>query len=238
MRDDMIKSELISEDACPKKTLREGGASLRKEALLALWTNTDITASECLRLDIGDINTEKCEINVSGRRGRRIVKYTDPAGEVIEAYIGYRKSIQVSGDDKDALFITSGNKRIAYANLHQIIKNIPKNAAATKSAVAQSKRGNRDEFENLLGNLPPFCKDYFIGIAQKTTELTRINYARDLGIFFNFLKTETEAFAGTELSDFTVKMLDNVTAEEIERFLFYVTDYVCETEDGNEILTQ
>ena len=235
MRDDMTKSESPSEDACPEKTSREGGASLRKEALLALWTNTDITASECLRLDIGDINTEKCEITASGRYGRRIVKYTNSVGETLEAYMGYRKSIQVSGDDKDALFITSRNKRIAYPNLHQIIKNIPKNAAATKSAAAQSKHGNRDEFENLLGHLPPFCKDYFIGIAQKTTELTRINYARDLGIFFNFLKTETEAFAGIEPSDFTVKMLDDVTAEEIERFLFYVTDYVCETEDGNEI---
>lgn len=91
---------------------------------------------------------------------------------------------------------------------------------------------NNEEFDRLLSKLPPFCKTYFIGIAQNTTELTRINYARDIGIFFRFLKEETERFAGIEPKDFTVEMLNDVTPEMIEHFLFYVTDYSSETRYG------
>lgn len=84
---------------------------------------------------------------------------------------------------------------------------------------------HKEEFAKLLEKLPPFCSTYFVGIAQKTTELTRINYARDLTVFFRFLREETEEFAGVEPKDFTLEMLNEVTPEMIERFLFYLSDY-------------
>jgi len=83
----------------------------------------------------------------------------------------------------------------------------------------------KEEFEKLIQKLPPFCNTYFIGIAQKTTQLTRINYARDLTVFFRFLKEETEEFAGIEAKDFKLEQLNDVTPEMIEQFLFYLTDY-------------
>lgn len=81
------------------------------------------------------------------------------------------------------------------------------------------------EFDRILAELPPFVKTYFMGISQRTTELTRVNYARDINIFFRFLKSETEKFAGIEPYDFKVEYLNDVTAEDIEQFLFYVSDY-------------
>ncbi len=84
---------------------------------------------------------------------------------------------------------------------------------------------SKEEFERLIAKLPPFCNTYFIGISQKTTQLTRINYARDLTVFFRFLKEETETFAAIEAKDFTLDMLNDVTPEMIEQFLFYLTDY-------------
>ena len=94
---------------------------------------------------------------------------------------------------------------------------------------------NNADFEKLLLQLPAFCKTFFIGIAQSTTELTRINYARDIIIFFRFLKEETEEFAGMEPKDFTVAMLDKVTPGMIEQFLFYVTDYESKTAHGQSV---
>ena len=35
--------------------------------------------------------------------------------------------------------------------------------------------------------LPEFCDEFFVGIAQQTSELTRLNYAYDLRIFFYYL---------------------------------------------------
>ena len=34
--------------------------------------------------------------------------------------------------------------------------------------------------------LPDFCYDYFIGIENNSSALTRVNYAMDLNIFFDF----------------------------------------------------
>lgn len=93
----------------------------------------------------------------------------------------------------------------------------------------------KEEFEKLLEKLPDFCRTYFVGIAQKTTELTRINYARDLTVFFRYLKEETEEFAGIAPKELTVEMLEKVTPEMIEGFLFYLTDYNVETEDGASV---
>lgn len=91
----------------------------------------------------------------------------------------------------------------------------------------------KDDFDKLLEQLPPFCKTYFMGIAQRTTELTRINYARDIHIFFRFLKEETEEYAGTDEKAFDLKSLNDVTPEMIEQFLFYISDYESKIECGD-----
>ena len=41
--------------------------------------------------------------------------------------------------------------------------------------------------ENVLDGLPSFCGDFFVGIENNTSPLTRLNYANDLRIFFDFL---------------------------------------------------
>lgn len=89
----------------------------------------------------------------------------------------------------------------------------------------------KGEFDKLLAQLPPFCKTYFAGIAQRTTDLTRINYARDILVFFRFLKEETEDFAGIEITSFKLPMIEKVTSETIEQYLFYVSDYAAKLSD-------
>ena len=89
---------------------------------------------------------------------------------------------------------------------------------------------NRDE-ENILKlrelrkELPPFCNEYFIGLQSNTTPLTRLGYARDLKIFFQFLTDETAEFAGIEPKDFTLEHLNKVTATHLEEFLEYLNFY-------------
>ena len=47
---------------------------------------------------------------------------------------------------------------------------------------------NEVKLRELLAELPKFCKNYFRGIEHTTSSRTRIAYAYDLGIFFNFIK--------------------------------------------------
>ena len=88
----------------------------------------------------------------------------------------------------------------------------------------------RDE-ENILKvreirkTLPIFCGEFFRGIEQVSSPLTRLGYARDLKLFFDFLVTETEEFYGKTVLQFDLEDLNNVTSTHIEMFLEYISLY-------------
>ena len=46
---------------------------------------------------------------------------------------------------------------------------------------------NLEKIEYLKDELPPFVDEYFLGIENQTSTLTRLNYAYDLRIFFDYL---------------------------------------------------
>ena len=80
-----------------------------------------------------------------------------------------------------------------------------------------------DKISELLEELPSFCEDYFIGIETRTSCQTRLKYAYDLRIFFDFLCTRR--LKGRELLSLTLKDLENVTHNDIEVFLSYLSHY-------------
>ncbi len=84
---------------------------------------------------------------------------------------------------------------------------------------------NNLKLREILKQLPDFCYDYFVGVESRTTPLTRINYARDLKIFFEYLTTETPVFIGKNIGSFTFEDLDKITATMIERYLNYLNYY-------------
>ena len=79
--------------------------------------------------------------------------------------------------------------------------------------------------QQLLTELPFFCNEFFRGIENQTTPLTRFNYAQDLKIFFNFLITEIIDFNGKTMKDFSLNDLANLNATHIEIYLNYLSGY-------------
>ncbi|HIR12721.1 MAG TPA: tyrosine-type recombinase/integrase [Candidatus Choladousia intestinavium] len=77
----------------------------------------------------------------------------------------------------------------------------------------------------ILKTLPPFAKDYFRAIEPTTSTRTRISYAYDIRIFFNFLLTENPSFKGKSVTDFTVDVLDRLEALDIEEYQEYLKVY-------------
>ena len=57
-----------------------------------------------------------------------------------------------------------------------------------KSYHAQKDKEQIKKLDELLTELPKFCKTFFRGIEQTTSSSTRLGYAYDLRIFFNFIK--------------------------------------------------
>ena len=80
-----------------------------------------------------------------------------------------------------------------------------------------------DKIAELLEQLPSFCEDYFLGVESRTSCQTRLKYAYDLRIFFDFLcKKKYKHF---EITDLTLEHLEAVTHNDIEFFLSYLSHY-------------
>ena len=89
------------------------------------------------------------------------------------------------------------------------------------------------KIREILKELPDFCYDFFTGIENLTSPLTRLNYAYDLRIFFNYLFNETNLLVGKDIYTLEIADLNKVKATHIERFLSYLTSYG--DEDGEKI---
>lgn len=84
---------------------------------------------------------------------------------------------------------------------------------------------NTLRLREVLSTLPPFCRDYFRAIDATTTTRTRISYAYDIRIFFQFLIDSNPAFKDRSTRDFDVSVLDQVKALDIEEFQEYLKVY-------------
>ena len=85
---------------------------------------------------------------------------------------------------------------------------------------------NAVKLRDLLTTLPRFCSTYFRGIESTTSSRTRIAYAYDLIVFFEFLKSSNPTFKETSIVDFKIEVLDMVKAVDIEEYLEYLKYYI------------
>lgn len=89
---------------------------------------------------------------------------------------------------------------------------------------------DRDEtnilkLQDLKRELPFFCSEFFMGIESNTTPLTRLGYAIDLKIFFDFLTREMPEFYGKNIKELTIDDLEKITSTHLEHYLHYLTLY-------------
>ena len=75
-------------------------------------------------------------------------------------------------------------------------------------------------------DLPEFCREFFIGMENRTSTLTRLNYAYDLRVFFLYLVQEksTPCFQ-MKIKDITLEGLNRLQTSDIERYLSYLSFY-------------
>ena len=89
----------------------------------------------------------------------------------------------------------------------------------------QTDVDNTLRLRDVLKTLPPFCRDFFRAIEPRTTTKTRISYAYDIRIFFQFLLEHNPAFKDWSMDAFTVDVLDQITAVDLEEYEEYLKVY-------------
>lgn len=84
---------------------------------------------------------------------------------------------------------------------------------------------NTIKLRGVLNTLPEFAKDYFRSIEPTSSPKTRISYAYDIRVFFQFLLNENPAFKNYTMKDFRVSDLERITPLDIEEYQEYLKVY-------------
>lgn len=84
----------------------------------------------------------------------------------------------------------------------------------------------------VLETLPSFCRTYFRGIEEYTSARTRLAYAYDIRLFFEFLHEKNPICSKLEIKDYPLSILDQLNRIDIEEYLEYMTLY---QKDGKDI---
>ncbi|NLK21075.1 MAG: tyrosine-type recombinase/integrase [Epulopiscium sp.] len=89
----------------------------------------------------------------------------------------------------------------------------------------QQKQKNALRLRALLSSLPPFAFEFFRGIEPTTSSKTRIGYAYDLRIFFEYILDIHPTLKDKNMGELDIKDLEAITPDHIEMFLEYLSYY-------------
>ena len=95
----------------------------------------------------------------------------------------------------------------------------------------QSDIDNTMKLREITATLPPFCREFFLGIKDTTSTRTRLAYAYDIRIFFEYLHEVNPVCRKTEITEFDVSILDMIKPIDITEYMDYLSYYI---KDGEE----
>lgn len=86
----------------------------------------------------------------------------------------------------------------------------------------QKDRENTIHLRELIKDLPPFCATFFKGIEPQTSSRTRIAYAYDLKVFFDFLRKENPVLGKVDKDQISLSHLDQLSVTDLEEYMEYL----------------
>ena len=92
---------------------------------------------------------------------------------------------------------------------------------------------NVQKMRQVLKELPRFCGRYFKSLEDYTSARTRLAYAYDLRLFFEFMHSNNSQLCKMDIVDFPLEILNSITREDIEEYMQYLSYYV---KDGKEVV--
>ncbi len=99
----------------------------RDLALLTLLLGTGVRVSECVGLNLSDIDFEVNGIRITRKGGNEVIIYFgDEVEEALKAYLPKRQKLIPSSDHEDALFLSLQNKRLSVRSIQNLVKKYSK----------------------------------------------------------------------------------------------------------------
>ncbi len=84
---------------------------------------------------------------------------------------------------------------------------------------------NIRKLRDLLDTLPPFCRQFFRAVDNIYGSRTKIAYAYDLRVFFEYLHQNHKEGKEIPVLDYSLEILDKISREDIEDYMEYLSLY-------------
>ncbi len=113
----------------------------RDLAILTLLLGTGIRVSECVGLDINDIDAKNNGIKIHRKGGKEMVVYFgDEVAEALDDYLDERLVMEPSEDSRDALFLSLQNRRISVRAVENLVKKYSRLVTTVKNITPHKLR--------------------------------------------------------------------------------------------------
>lgn len=89
----------------------------------------------------------------------------------------------------------------------------------------QQNINNVQKMREVINTLPSFCKQFFRGISEYTSARTRLAYAYDIRVFFEYLHDNNSYCGRMDIREFPLSILEQLTREDIEEYIEYLSYY-------------
>ncbi len=173
-------AKLLDEAECPSNlSQREIGYNQktreRDVAMLTLFLGTGIRISECVGLNVNDINLADNSFKITRKGGNEVVLYfSNEVKEALAAWLRVREDIQTLDKDEQALFLSLQRKRITPRAVENLVKKY-------SFAVTPLKKISPHKLRSTYGtNLYRETQDIYIVadvLGHKDVNTTKKHYA-------------------------------------------------------------
>lgn len=114
---------------------------VRDLALMSLLLGTGIRVSECVGLNMNDVDMDACGIKIYRKGGKEsIVYFSDEVRDVLDKYLEERQHIEAYPSHEEALFLSMQKKRMAVRSVENLVKKYASLAAPLKKITPHKLR--------------------------------------------------------------------------------------------------
>lgn len=91
--------------------------------MLTLLLGTGLRVSECVGLNINDVDLDACGVRIFRKGGKEsIVYFSDEVRDVLETYLDERQAIDALPGHEDAVFLSLQKKRMSVRTVENMVK--------------------------------------------------------------------------------------------------------------------
>lgn len=148
----------------------------RDYALLSLFLGTGVRVSECVGINIADVDLENNAVLVTRKGGNQVVLYFPPeVAEALAEYILEREKIETLPGHEEALFLSLQKRRITQRAVQLLVKKYAAVAAPLKTRISPHKL--RSTFATNLYNRTGDIYLVADALGHSSVDTTRRHYA-------------------------------------------------------------